>query len=83
MTPQELLDKANKVRTLQENLRIIEDDDAYIVINFHDSKVYIRSQGSQSIQLSKELTSLMLTVATAVRTQTIEEIDTQINTLCE
>jgi len=83
MTPQELIEKANLVRTLQDQLKILESSEAYMVIKFYKGEVYIRIQGSPTtIQVRPELQEIMLIVASTVRQRTINGVNSKINDLC-
>lgn len=83
MTPEELQQRAKKVARLEDQLKIINDPESYLIVNQkgHGS-IFIRTSQSNSIEPPTELKQLAEFIFETIRNKMIMDIENEIKELC-
>lgn len=82
MTPQELQEKARKVSVLEEQISLINNKNAYIIIHFDGARPFIRTQHTSPIYLDGHLEDFANFIGETVRTKMLLNREERIKELC-
>ena len=81
MTPEQIKERAKKIRETEDKISILEDPKCYLIIS--DNKVYFRTERTEPVHVEENIKNVWLLLESTFKVATIKMLKDQIHNLCK